>query len=67
MAPIMTSALRARARAHTHTHAWMQELTALGEAVGTVSKGISTEQILALPLRQYSDVVDPAAACPDEQ
>ena len=44
-----------------------QELTALGEAVGTVSKGITAEQIAALPVQRYGEVVDPAAACSDEQ
>ena len=45
----------------------VQELTALGEAVGTVSKGITAAQIAALPVRRYGEVVDPAAACSDEQ
>ncbi|GAB4819822.1 hypothetical protein N2152v2_006868 [Parachlorella kessleri] len=44
-----------------------EELTALGEAVGTVSKGITAEQIAALPVRRYGEVVDSAAACSDEQ
>jgi hypothetical protein len=42
------------------------QLTALGEAVGTVSRGISQQQIDALPARQYYEVAG-AAAGPEEQ
>lgn len=48
-------------------HGLVQELTALGEAVGTVSKGISEAQIAALPLQRYSQVAGTTAGCSDEQ
>jgi hypothetical protein len=41
-------------------------LTALGEAVGTVSKGLARQQIEALPQRAYFEVAA-AAAGPEEQ
>lgn len=45
----------------------LQELTALGEAVGTVSKGLPEAVIAALPVKQFGRCAATHGAAADEQ
>lgn len=40
---------------------WRAQLTALGEAVGTVSRGLAPADVAALPVQQYYEVAGTTA------